>query len=86
VTPAKGAGNKKRVETLPLALATLLIALPATAQDRSTLTDDLDIFATTYFDWLQPRSVAVSIEYCSVFGVDGQENLAANPCRAWRYG
>lgn len=58
-------------------IAALLIALPAAAQDRSTLTDDLDIFAATHFDWLQPRSIADSIEYCGVFGVDGHGNLAA---------
>lgn len=54
-----------------------LFALPGAAQDRGDLTGELDIFAATYFDWLQPRSIREGIEYRGLFGVDGKRNLAA---------
>ena len=38
-------------------LVGLLLPCGAAAQDRSSLTEELDEFAATHFDWLQPRSI-----------------------------
>lgn len=53
-------------------------AASAAAQTRDSLTDDLDIFAAAYFDLIQPRSIADRVEYCGLFGRDGNGDLAAS--------
>jgi hypothetical protein len=58
-------------------LVGLLLPWGATAQDRSSLTEELDEFAAMHFDWLQPRSIRDRIEYCGLFGIDSNGNLAA---------
>lgn len=77
----KDEGICKRVRRCSLILATLLIALPAAAQDRATLTDDLDIFAAAFFDNLQPVSIEDGVEYCGLFIRDAEGRFVASTPR-----
>lgn len=58
-------------------IAALLSVSPAAAQDRDSLTDDLDLFAAAHFDLMQQRSIADRLEYCGLFGRDGNGDLSA---------
>lgn len=61
--------------------AGLLAPPPAAAQDRSTLTDELDRFAAAHFDRIQPQSVADGAEYCGLLGFDAAGKLATTPAK-----
>lgn len=78
-------GIRVRTSGFALILCALFVVfapLPAAAQDRSDLTDELDTFAATHFDWLQPRSIREGVEYCGLFGVDRNGNLVATLAEA----
>lgn len=59
------------------ALLVLLVAQTATADDRSTLEDELDIFAVKHFDEIQALSIAKNAEFCGYFGYNAAGRLAA---------
>lgn len=61
--------------------ACLIAALPAAAQDRADLTDDLDIFAAAFLDRVQPISIGDGVEYCGLFIRDDDGRLIATPPR-----
>lgn len=62
--------------------AALLLAAPfASAQDRSTLEDQLDIFAAAHFDSIQMRSFAEKVEYCGWLGFDALGTMVATPAK-----
>lgn len=60
-------------------LTALCLTVPGTvdAQDRSTLTDELDSYAAALFDRIQPRSIADNREYCGYIGLNRAGKLAA---------
>lgn len=76
-------GIRERISTVSRILFTaffcsvVLLTLPAAAQNRSDLSEVLDIFAAAHFDWVQPRSIREGVEYCGLFGVDRKGNLVA---------
>lgn len=53
----------------------------ATAQDRRSLDDELDKFAASVFDEIQPRSIAENVEYCGLLGLDAFGKFAATKAK-----
>ena len=73
-----GGGIKflKVVGVLTLCAVLLTVALAA-GQDRADLSKPLDLFAAAYFDLIQPWSIGDRVEYCGLFGRDGNGDLVA---------
>ncbi|MEX3012042.1 DUF4329 domain-containing protein [Hoeflea sp. TYP-13] len=57
------------------------IAWPLLAQEQSEKepADDLDTFAISHLDKIQPRSIRDNAEYCGLFGYDENGEFAATP-------
>lgn len=53
----------------------------ATAQDRRSLDDELDKFAASVFDEIQPRSIAENLEYCGLLGLGASGKFAATKAK-----
>ncbi len=67
-------GGRQLVCSLLLAIA---LNAPVHAQTRQDITDPLDQFAVTHLEKLQPLSISHQVEYCGLFGMDGDGRFVA---------
>lgn len=63
------------------ALVAMSPALPAAAQMRELVVDDVDRFMLEHFDRIQPKSISEDIEYCGLVGFGPTGTLAVTEHR-----
>jgi hypothetical protein len=65
-------------------VAAIMSVAVATAQDRSQLTGEANIFAVAHLDKIQTRSFSDGAEYCGLIGYDAQGALKATQAKKGR--
>ncbi|MEM7208636.1 MAG: DUF4329 domain-containing protein [Pseudomonadota bacterium] len=71
---------RKYITNFSLAMLVNLLCLSAVlANDRESITDEVDLFVLDLFDRIQPRTFADGVEYCGLIGYNEDGELVATP-------